>query len=63
MVEYKAHADALKAKIDLCTEEIEDINEQEDAFEWEITQYPAKAAVANTLEPCVIIVTSITSLP
>ena len=53
VAEYKALADTLKAKIDHCTDEIEDINEQEDAFEWEITQYPAKTGVANTLEPYV----------
>ena len=37
--QYNESAQALKAKLEDCTRNIEDINEQEEAFEWDITQY------------------------
>jgi dynein heavy chain len=49
--EYLAKADAVNAQLEVAQETIENINHQEEAFDWEITTYPAKSANKKTLEP------------
>lgn len=48
---YMKKAQALNAKLEDAQAKIEGFNNEEDAFEWERTQYPLKNKLANTLTP------------
>lgn len=48
---YFAAASGVQAQLDAFVAVIEDINDQEIAFEWDITTYPMKTRVGNQLEP------------
>ena len=48
---YLSEADALNAKLDAATATIEAINMEEEAFEWEITQYPLRHKAGTALGP------------
>ena len=48
---YLKKAQGLQAKLEEAAEKIEGFNNEEDAFEWDRTQYPLKTKVVNTLSP------------
>eukprot|EP00117_Sycon_ciliatum_P025270 scpid3533/ scgid21010/ Dynein heavy chain 7, axonemal; Axonemal beta dynein heavy chain 7; Ciliary dynein heavy chain 7; Dynein heavy chain-like protein 2; hDHC2 len=50
---YVKKASALQAKLDTAAEKAEQFNQEEDAFDWERTQYPERIEAANTLAPYV----------
>ena len=44
-------ASTLKTKLDLCKEKITQFNMEENAFEWEQTNYPLWKATVDKLKP------------
>ena len=46
---YLKKAQGLQAKLEEAAEKIEGFNNEEDAFEWDRTQYPLKTKVTSTL--------------
>lgn len=48
---YQKKAQALEARLEEATEKIETFHAEEDAFEWDRSQYPLKNKLANTLAP------------
>ena len=48
---YHKKAQALRNRLEEAQTKIEGFNMEEDAFEWQRTQYPLKSQLVNTLEP------------
>ena len=48
---YAKKATALYAKLEAAGEKVESFNQEEDAFDWERTQYPARTDAVSTLAP------------
>lgn len=48
---YSAKAKSIQAQLDDGIEKIENFNREEDAFEWDITQYPLRHKLASQLDP------------
>ncbi|XP_065834129.1 dynein axonemal heavy chain 7-like [Oscarella lobularis] len=48
---YVKKAKGINDKVEQAAEKIEQINAEEDAFEWERTQYPLRTKARNTVEP------------
>jgi dynein heavy chain len=51
IVKYVKKAEGLQAKLDAGLQRIEEFNSEEEAFEWEISQYPQRNKVVQDLEP------------
>jgi dynein heavy chain len=48
---YLKKAEALQAKLDEGLQRIESFNTEEEAFEWDMSQYPLRHKIASELEP------------
>ncbi len=48
---YLKKSQALHAKLEEATEKIEGFNLEEDAFDWERSQYPLRSQLVKTLDP------------
>jgi len=48
---YNKKADALRVRLEEATEKIEGFNQEEDAFDWERSQYPIKSKLVKVLDP------------
>ncbi|CAI8004188.1 Dynein heavy chain 7, axonemal [Geodia barretti] len=48
---YQKKAQAMKTRLDEALEKIEGFNTEEDAFDWERSQYPQRNKLVNTLDP------------
>jgi len=48
---YKKKADALRVRLEEAAEKIEGFNLEEDAFDWDRSQYPMKAKLVKVLDP------------
>ena len=48
---YQKKAQAMKARLEEAHEKIEGFNAEEDAFDWERSQYPLKNKLVNQLDP------------
>eukprot|EP00118_Oscarella_pearsei_P018868 m.196512 g.196512 ORF g.196512 m.196512 type:complete len:4008 (+) comp39530_c1_seq1:67-12090(+) len=48
---YLKKAKGINDKLELASEKIEVINAEEEAFEWDLTQYPLRSKARNTVEP------------
>lgn len=48
---YNKKADSLKVRLEEATEKVEGFNLEEDAFDWERSQYPLKAKLVKNLDP------------
>ena len=48
---YHKKAQALKVRLEEAQVKIDGFNMEEDAFEWQRSQYPLKSKLVSTLEP------------
>ena len=48
---YNKKAVALRVRLEEATEKIEGFNQEEDAFDWDRSQYPVKAKLQKVLDP------------
>ncbi len=48
---YLKRARGLSTRLEEATEKIEGFNLEEDAFDWDRSQYPLKATLGKTLDP------------
>ena len=48
---YKKKAAAMKSRLEEALEKIEGFNAEEDAFDWERSQYPQRNKLVSTLDP------------
>lgn len=51
MKRYLKRAQALQTRLDEAAEKIEGFNLEEDAFDWERSQYPVKSKLVKNLDP------------
>ena len=51
MKRYQKKAQGLETRLEEATEKMETFHAEEDAFEWDRSQYPLKNKLANTLTP------------
>ena len=51
MNRYLKRAQNLSSRLEEAAEKIEGFNLEEDAFDWERSQYPLKAKLVKTLDP------------
>jgi dynein heavy chain len=52
---YLADADSLNSRLEAAADTIESINNEEEAFEWEVTQYPVRNKTVNELAPFLLL--------
>ena len=57
---YLKRAEALSTRLDEAADKIEGFNKEEDAFDWDRSQYPLRAKLSKTLDPFLNLYKSIT---